>query len=387
MELPNAKINYFCFMRIAVNTQHLLKDKLEGIGWFAHETLSRMVKNHPEHEFLFIFDRKWDNSFVYGTNVIPVSTFLPSRHPFLWYWHYQKDIPRILKKFKPDLFYSPDGYITLNTEVPTVTTIHDINFMHRPADLPFWVRKYYTHYFPKFASFSKRIVTVSEFSKTDLVNTFGLNPDKVDVAYNGCNQLFRETSPEVKSSVRKRFTNETPYFIYVGSLNPRKNIIGLLEAFDRFRMNTLVPFKLLFAGEPMWGNADVKSKLNDMYYASDVIFAGRISTEVLQLLLSSSEALVMPSFFEGFGIPVIEAMYCEVPVICSNVTSLPEVAGDAALLIDPDKSDTITKAMHEIISNKKLKEELIAKGRVQREKFSWDRTAESVWHSIEKALE
>jgi len=374
-------------VRIAVNTQHLLKDKLEGIGWFAHETLSRMVKNHPEHEFIFIFDRTWDKSFIYGPNVTPVSTRIPSRHPLLWYWHYQIDIPKILKKFNPDIFYSPDGWISLNTNIPTVNTIHDVNFMHRPGDLPFLVRKYYKHYFPKFAAFSKRIVTVSEFSKSDIVKTFGLDSDKVDVAYNGCNELFRETSLEVKSSVQKRFSAGIPYFIYVGSLNPRKNILGLLDAYEQFRKKSLNPYKLLFAGEPMWGNSAINNKLAAMNYSSDVIFTGRISTEILQLLLSSSEALVMPSFYEGFGVPVVEAMYCDVPVICSNVTSLPEVAGDAALFIDPNNIGTIENAMHEITTNKRLREELISKGRVQRERFSWDRTAELVWASIEKAME
>jgi glycosyltransferase involved in cell wall biosynthesis len=374
-------------VRIAVNTQHLLKDKLEGIGWFAHETLSRIVKDHPEHEFIFIFDRPWDQCFIYGPNIIPVSTRIPSRHPFLWYWHYQVDVPKILKKFDPDIFYSPDGWISLNTKVPTVNTIHDINFIHRPDNLPFLVRKYCTYYFPRFAAFSKRIVTVSEFSKADIVKTFGLDPNIVDVAYNGCNECFRETSPEVKCSVQKRFSSGIPYFIYIGSLNPRKNILGLLDAYEQFRKNSIKTYKLLFAGEPMWGNSAVNSKLDKMKYSSDVIFTGRISTEILQLLLSSAEALVMPSFYEGFGIPVVEAMYSEVPVICSNATSLPEVAGDAALFIDPYKTDTIEKAMHEITANKKLREELIGKGRIQRARFNWDRTAETVWASIEKALD
>src|SRR5690606_37096627 len=124
--------------------------QLEGIGWFAHETLSRMVIDHPEHEFLFIFDRKWDKSFIYAPNVIPVATRIPSRHPLLWYWHYQIDVPRILRKFKPDLFFSPDGWISLNTKIPVVNTIHDINFLHRRGDLPYLVDKYCTHYFPKF---------------------------------------------------------------------------------------------------------------------------------------------------------------------------------------------------------------------------------------------
>lgn len=373
-------------MRIAVNTQHLLKDKLEGIGWFAHESLSRIVKAHPEHEFLFIFDRPWDNSFIYGSNVVPVSTRIPSRHPFLWYWHYEIDIPKILKKYRPDLFFSPDGWMPLDTNVPTVDTIHDINFVHRPGDFPILVRKYYNYYFPKFASRSKRIITVSEYSKADMVKTFKLDPSKIDVAYNGCNEIFRGISPEVKTSVQKRFTGGFPYFIYVGSLNPRKNILGLLEAFELFRKRSKTGFKLMVAGEPMWGNSPVVKKLSEMRFKNDVVFTGRISTEVLQLVLSSSEALVMPSFYEGFGIPVIEAMNCDVPVICSNVTSLPEVAGDAALFVDPFNIVSIAKALNEISTDEILREKLIREGQEQRQKFSWENTANAVWSSIEKCL-
>jgi glycosyltransferase involved in cell wall biosynthesis len=373
-------------VKIAVNTQHLLKDKLEGIGWFAHETLSRIVKAHPEHEFLFIFDRPWDNSFIYGPNVIPVSTKIPSRHPFLWYWHYEIDVPKILKNYHPDLFFSPDGWMSLSTNIPTVDTIHDINFVHRPGDLPLFVRKYYNYYFPKFASHSKRIITVSEYSKADLVKTFNLDPAKIDVAYNGCNERFRGISSEVKRSVQKRFTEGCPYFIYVGSLNPRKNILGLLEAFELFRISSKNRFKLMFAGEPMWDNSPIKMKLEKMQFRGDVVFTGRISSEILQLVLSSSEALVMPSFYEGFGIPVIEAMNCEVPVICSNVTSLPEVAGNAALYIDPFDIVSISKALYTISTDIPFRDQLIREGQEQKKKFSWENTAKSVWTSIEKAL-
>jgi len=374
-------------VRIAVNTQHLLKDKLEGIGWFAHESLSRIVKAHPEHEFIFIFDRTWDDLFLYGENVIPVSTRIPSRHPFLWFWHYEMDVPRILKKYKPDLFFSPDGWISLATSIPTVDTIHDINFIHRPGDLPFLVRNYYNYYFPKFAHRAKRIITVSEFSKSDLVKTFRLDPSKIDVAYNGCNELYCGISSEVKASVQRRFTGGLPYFIHVGSQNPRKNILGLLDAFELFRRSGKTPYKLMLAGESMWRESSVEKKLEGMQFKDDVVFTGRISTEVMQLVLSSSEALVMPSFFEGFGIPVVEAMYCDVPVICSNVTSLPEVAGKAAYLVDPFNIQSIVDALVEVSTDEKLREKLIAEGQVQRQKFSWDHTASAVWSTIEKALE
>jgi glycosyltransferase involved in cell wall biosynthesis len=374
-------------MKIAVNTQHLLKNRLEGIGWFAHETLSRIVHDHPEHEFVFIFDRQWDQSFVYGKNVKAVRTTIPSRHPFLWFWHYEIDIPRILRKFRPDVFLSPDGWISLRTKVPTVDVIHDINFAHRPSDFPFFYRKYYNFFFPRYAKKAKRVITVSEFSKADMVRTYGLNPQKIDVAYNGCNALYSPLSHEVQAEIRKRYTNGKPYFIYVGSRNPRKNIAGLLAAFEQFKANDDKEVKLLFVGEPMWGASYLSEQITQMQYADDLVFTGRLSTEVLQMVLASAEALMLVSFNEGFGIPVVEAMHCDVPVICSKVASLPEVAGDAALYVDPNNVDSIANAMQQIIAFPDLRKSLVMKGRMQREKFNWDLTAQKVWESIEKALQ
>lgn len=374
-------------MRIAVNTQHLLKDRLEGIGWFAHETLRRLVNDHPEHEFIFIFDRKWDKSFIYGPNVTPVSTMIPSRHPFLWFWHYEIDIPRILRKYKPDLFFSPDGWMSLSTKVPTVDVIHDINFMQRAEDFPYFYRKFYRYFFPRYAQKARQIITVSEYSKADIVNTLSVDPSKIDVAYNGCGKIFQPLSNEVKVEVRKRFTNGDPYFVFVGSQNPRKNIVGMLDAFELFKKRTRNKYKLLLVGKPMWGSVDFDQKIESLKCKDDIVFTNRVSTEVLQLLLGSSEALMLVSFLEGFGIPIIEAMNCDVPVICSNVTSLPEVAGDAALLVDPYNVESIADAMVKIAKDEKLRRDLIQKGRLQREKFSWDRTADAVWNSIQKIVQ
>lgn len=365
----------------------MLKDRLEGLGWFAHETLSRIVKNHPEHEFIFIFDRDWDESFIYGPNVTAVKTIVPSRHPFLWFWHYEIGIPRILKKYKPDLFFSPDGWMSLCTKVPTLNAIHDINFIHRPGDSPFLVRRYYNYFFPRFAHKAKRIVTVSEYSKKDLVKTLKVDAQKIDVAYNGCNPIFTSLSLEVKKEVRNKFTNGCSYFIYVGSRSPRKNISGLLDAFEKFKAGDEKNMKLMFVGEPMWNASYLSDKLENMKYKKDIVFTGRLSTEVLQMVLASAEALMLVSFYEGFGIPIIEAMYSDVPVICSNVTSLPEVAGEAALFIDPNSTDQIAGAMRQIALYPELQKSLILKGQKQRQTFSWDNTAEQVWRSIEKVLQ
>lgn len=373
--------------KIAVNTQHLLKDKLEGIGWFAHETLIRIVRDHPEHEFVFIFDRPWDESFIYAKNVTPVKTFVPSRHPLLWIWHYELDIPAILKKYKPDVFFSPDGWMSLRTKIPTINVIHDINFIHRPADFPFLVKKYYNWFFPRFAKKAARLITVSEFSKNDIKTTFNIPAEKVDVAHNGCNVSYTGLSDDVKAEVRNKFTNGHPYFVYVGSRNPRKNIAGLLHAFEQFKEADKSNYKLVFVGDPMWGKSYLSSQINQMKFKDHLVFTGRLSIEVLQLVMASADALTLVSFSEGFGIPVIEAMYCDVPVICSNVASLPEVAGDAAIYVNPNSVIEIAKALTQVANYPDLRKSMIIKGREQRQKFSWDNTARLVWASIEKVLE
>ena len=130
-------------MIIAVNTRLLLPEKLEGIGWFTRETLSRITNDHPEHQFLFIFDRPYADEFIFSGNITPIVLSPPTRHPILWFIWFELQIPRILRKYKADLFFSPDGYLSLNTRVRQLAAIHDINFAHRPKDLPWLKAKYY----------------------------------------------------------------------------------------------------------------------------------------------------------------------------------------------------------------------------------------------------
>ncbi len=155
-------------MRIVVNTRLLLKDRLDGIGWFTYETMKRITESHSGHEFIFLFDRPYDREFVFAENVKPVVIGPPARHPVLWYLWFERSVMRALKKEEADVFVSPDGYLPLKSNVPSVSVIHDINFLHRPGDLPFSSRWYYNHYFPKFAAKASMIGTVSEYSKADI---------------------------------------------------------------------------------------------------------------------------------------------------------------------------------------------------------------------------
>lgn len=370
-------------MIIAVNTRLLIQGKLEGIGWFTRETLSRITRDHPEHQFVFIFDRPFADEFVFSGNVTPIVLSPPTRHPFLWYIWFELQIPRILKKYKADLFFSPDGYLSLNTAVKQLAAIHDINFAHRPKDLPWLKAKYYNHFFPRFARKAKRIVTVSYFSKEDINRTYKIDGDKIDVVYNGVNTMYTPTSGEEKQKARSSYSEGKEYFLFIGSLHPRKNICGLLRAYDAFRTSVDTDTKLLIVGESMFKTSDIELTYEGMRYKDDVVFTGRLSNEELHQVLGASLALTFVPYFEGFGIPIIEAMNAGVPVICSNTTSLPEVGGHAVLYVDPFSLNQIKDAMIKIYQEKELRDGLIEKGFVQKDKFSWDKTADLLWGSIQ----
>lgn len=369
-------------MIIAVNTRLLIHGKLEGIGWFTFETLSRITRDHPEHQFLFIFDRPFSPEFIFSENVSPIVLSPPTRHPVLWYIWFELQIPRILKKYKVDLFFSPDGYLSLNTNVKQLAAIHDINFAHRPKDLPWLKAKYYNYFFPLFARKAQRIVTVSSFSKKDIHQTYHIENEKIDVVYNGVNTLYTPTSNDEKLKAKAKYSEGKDYFLFIGSLHPRKNITGLLLAYDAFRSSIESDVKLLIVGESMFKTRDIEQTFEGMRYKNDVVFTGRLGNEALHQVLGASLSLTFVPFFEGFGIPVIEAMNAGVPVICSNTTSLPEVGGDAVLYADPFDVSEITDAMVRLYQDNELRESLIEKGFRQKEKFSWDKTAELLWESI-----
>jgi len=373
-------------MEIVVNTRLLLKDKLEGIGWFSYETLKRITNDHPEHHFVFLFDRAYDEDFIFADNITPLILSPPARHPFLFYWWFEFSVADFLNKFKPDLFLSPDGYMSLKSNCKQLAVIHDISFEHYPKDVSWLVRKYYTHFFPKFARKANSIATVSEFSKNDIATQYKIDASKIDVVYNGCNESYMPVNEEIKLKTKKTFSKNCDYFLFVGSLHPRKNISRLFEAFDKFKDTASNDIKLVIVGEKYRWTTEIKKTYLNMKFKQDVLFTGRLSTDNLKNVLGSAMAMTYVPYFEGFGIPILEAMNCDTPVITSNLTSMPEVAKEAALLVDPFSVDSISSAMVLIYQDKNLRNNLIEKGRKRKLDFSWNKTANKLWKSIEKTI-
>lgn len=366
-------------MKIAVNTRFLLPRKLEGLGWYTHEIVRRMVLNHPEDEFVFFFDRPFEPQFIYGPNVRPMVLFPPSRHPVLWYAWFEHAVPTALKKTGADVFFSPDSYLSLSSEVPTLMTTHDIVPLHIPEQLPFFTRHYYQYYLPRFLRRANHVVTVSDYVRRDIIDTVGLLPEKVSVVGNGCRTGFVPIAETAKQLVRNEFSQGQPYFFYTGAIHPRKNIPRLLRAFDTFKQRTAAPAKLLLAGRFAWQTGEVRTAYEQAQHRADIQFLGYVPEDQLVRLMAAATALTYLSISEGFGLPPLEAMYCDTPVLAADATALPEVCGDAALLVNPFSEEAIANGLETLWKDTAFRQTLLENGRQQRLQYSWDRAAEAIY--------
>jgi len=370
-------------VQIAVNVRFLLPgDKLEGIGRFTYETLSRLVRQHPEHTFHFLFDRAYDARYLFGPNVVPHVLYPPARHPFLFVAWFEGAVAAWLARHRPAVFLSPDGFTTLNTSVPRVTVMHDLAFEHFPQDVGLLVRKYYQYFSPRFARASRVLVAVSEATKQDLMATYQIPADRIRVVYNAADAHFRPLPEEQQQSVRDRFSGGQPYFLFVGALQPRKNLVNLLRAFDQFKARTNSAVKLLIVGRAAWKAGPMFDAYQQLQHRADVHLTGRVTDEELVRLYAAALATAYVPYFEGFGIPIIEAQACGCPVLTSDCSCLPEVAGGAALLVDPFSVDSIAQGLEALHADPDLRQQLVECGFRNTKRFSWDQSAAALWEAV-----
>ena len=371
-------------MRIAINTRFLLPGKLEGLGHYTHEIVRRMVQQHPEDQFLLLFDRAYHPQFVYGPNVETKVVFPPARHPLLWMAWFETSLPFVLERWKPDVFFSPDGYVSLRSKVPTLVTMHDVLPLRHPELLPRTVGIYYRYFMPRFARRAEKIATVSAYVRHDIADACNVSTDKIEVVYNGCRDGFNPLNDAEQQNIRDVFAEGQPYFFYTGAIHPRKNVHRLIRAFDTFKKQSGSPVRLLLAGRFAWQTGDVKTVYENAVYKKHIRFLGYVPETDLQNLTASALALCLVSLNEGFGLPIIEAFNTDTPVLASNLSALPEVAGNAALLVDPLDENAIGAALLRLYTDTGLRQELVQKGRARREAFSWDKAAADLYEILKK---
>ncbi len=369
-------------MNIAVNTRFLLKDYLEGYGNFIAESFKRMVLAHPEHQFFFLFDRPFDPSFVFAGNVHPIVVGPEARHPLLWKYWYDFKVPAVLKKIGADVFVSPDSFCSLRTKVPQLLVIHDLAFIHHPAFISKSHLRFYKKNTGKFIAKAKRVVTVSTFSKEDIIQHYPVAENKTHVVYNGVKHIFKPLDLEQRNIIKHRYTEDKEYFIYTGAIHPRKNLFHLLKAFSIFKKRLQSNMKLLLVGRLAWGYDSFLQSLETYKYRDDVKLLHYLPDEELAQLVGAAYAMVYPSYFEGFGLPMLEAMRCQVPVICSRVSAMPEIAGQAGLYFNPDSYEELAERMMLLYKDETLHSVLVQHGIRQSRQFSWEATAEQLWKEI-----
>ncbi len=359
-------------MRIAVNTRFLLPGKLEGIGYFTREVCRRLPAAIPGADFLFCFDRPFDPALAAHPRVRGVVVPPPARDPLLWKIWFDYSLPRAVSRWGADILLHLDGYCSLRTGTPQVMVLHDIAHVHYPDEIPGRVRRYYDKYIPRFLDRADRILTVSQYVKEDIIRTYGTATDKISVSCNGVRPEFRPLSRTDREGVKSKYSGGFPYFFYVGAIHPRKNVARLIRAYGEFRQRNPDRVKLLLGGRMAWQTGEIRAAYADSPYREDIHFLGYLEESELVSVLASSLALVYPSLSEGFGVPLLEAMYAGVPIVTSNRSSLPEVAGPAALLADPLSVSSIAEALVRIAGEAGLAERLVAAGYEQRQRYSWD---------------
>lgn len=370
-------------MTIAVNARFLLGSELEGVGYFTQEVLRFLTRQHPGHQFHFFFDRPFDRRFLFADNVQGYVLSPPARHPLLWKYWFDVQVPRLLRKVKADVFFSPDGQCSLATKVPQVLVVHDLGFLHQPEGYQKSHLGYYKFYTPRFIRKAQSVLTVSQTTKQDIVQQYKTSAEKITVVYNGVKPVFTPIGYAEKDVVKEGLTGGAEYFLYAGALQPRKNLVNLLKAFSVFKRRLQSSMKLVLVGRLAWKNDEFVELLKTYKHRDDVVLTGYLEEGELANLMASAYAFVYPSLFEGFGVPVAEAMRCGVPVLTSKASAMEEISEGAALYFDPQNVDDMADKLMRIYKDERERNGLIEKGLVVSSKYSWQKTAEEVWKSID----
>ncbi len=374
-------------MRIWIDGYEANQKNRVGSGQYAFEILRNLEKIDRANEYTILLPHPPLDDLLKERDGWKYKVLKPSK---LW-TRIALPLALYLSKDRPDVMFSPTHYIPRFSPVKRVGVIFDLSYLHFPEmfngkDL--WQLRNWSKFSIENAN---HIITISNFSKKDIIREYAVDKDKITVAYPGFdNQLFHQNQKKQQmDKVLKKYGIKSDYFIFIGTIQPRKNLARLIEAFSRVvsRDNDL---KLVLVGKTKgegrqgWMFEEILEYPRKLSIEDKVIFTGFVPTKELPPLLFGSLAFVLPSLWEGFGIPVLEAMACGVPVLVSNTSSLPEVVGKAGLTFDPYSVDQIEQALRTVMFDQRLRTKLISAGPAQAKKFSWDKMAKTVLKVFEK---
>jgi glycosyltransferase involved in cell wall biosynthesis len=352
--------------------------KRTGTENYSLNLISHLLALQSEHCYRLYFNRPPTCEFQ-----IPNSEFRIMPFPRLWtHLRFSWEMVR----YPPDLLFVPAHVLPIVHPRRSVVTIHDLGYLyhpeaHRPLDRIYLDLS--TRYNARAAT---RLIADSSATQHDLIERYGVGPDKITVVYPGYDKtIFQPVRDEETIEVVKaRYGITDDYILFVGTLQPRKNLTSLIKAFSDLQLPTS-NLQLVIAGKKGWLYKEIFRQVEELGLEAKAVFTGYVPEGNLPALLSGARLFVFPSLYEGFGLPVLEAMACGTPVVCSKVSSLPEVAGDAAVLVDPLDVKGLAAAMERVLGDEELRSDLINRGFAQVRKFSWEKCARETLHVLESA--
>lgn len=351
-----------------------------GIGEYTLRLTQALARAFAETRFTLLQDRRNGSPLIDATNVAVARTLVPSHHRLE-----QVFLPWVVNGMAPDVFHSPDFIPPLRANVASVITIHDLAFLIYPHFMTKDGARYYGQ-IDRAVRRADRIIAVSESTKHDLIKKLGTSEDKITVIHEAADPLFQPEARDVAlRHVQALFEIPEDFILFVSTIEPRKNVPGLLRAYRRLRDRYKLTPALVLVGAPGWLSDDVYTLVNELGLKSHCFFLGRVNSHDLHHLYNAARCLVHPAFYEGFGVTPLEAMACGTPVVCSNVSSLPEVVGDAALMVNPESDEEITVALWRILTDSALWGELRTKGLQRAATFSWERAARQTMEVYQQA--
>lgn len=365
-------------MRIGIDASKISLKQKTGTENYTQNLIKNLLEVDQENEYV-LYLREDPPQFVQKPNVICKKIPLPR----LWT---QAGLASEVTFSPPDLLFIPAHTMPIihRPGLKTVVTIHDLGAEFLPQYHQFPQKLYLNRTTEFVAKYATKLIAVSEATKRDLIEKLGVEPERISVVYEGWDEeLFHIPASREVKAVRTKYRLENDYLIFVGTVQPRKNLERLIAAFAQAEIG----LDLVIAGKPGWLSEDVYAAPEKFGVKSRVKFLGHVLNEELPGLYGGAKALVFPSLFEGFGLPVLEAMACGTVVLTSKTTSLPEVGGQATLYVDPESISSIKKGIEEIVTNTKLRHQMKSKAQFQLQKFSWKKTAKETLAVFKQAYE
>jgi len=352
-------------MKIGIDVQSTLGRKT-GIGVYTHNLLQALRRVAPQHEYV---ELSWGRTRELRT------------HQRLW-WQ-QVELPRRARSAAVEVLHVTGFDAPWWRPCPTLLTVHDLIGLLFPGNFPLVSRFYWSYWLPRTVRWADQIIADSEHTKRDLIRLLNIPPERIKVVYPGVDKVFQPIEEQAAlEALRHKYSLPPDIILYVGTLEPRKGLDILIIAYSVLVAD--IPHHLVIAGKKGWYTESLFCQVEALGLRERVHFIGYVADEDLPGLYNLANLFVYPSRYEGFGLPPLEAMACGVPVVCSNAASLPEVIGDAALLVPPDNVEALVVAIHKVLNDKNLRAEMRTKGLEQAKKFTWEETARRTVEIYEK---